>query len=206
MNALKGLYAITQESKGDTARLIDHVQAALQGGVQILQYRDKSNKQAMRKQEACELLDLCQDFSALLIINDDIELAASIGAHGVHLGKQDGCISTARSRLGSTAIIGVSCYNLLSCAKQAEQEGADYIAFGSFFPSPTKPEATQASISLLQAWKYHSTPICAIGGITLSRAPALVEAGADMLAIISDLWNASNIKKRANTYCQLWSA
>ncbi len=205
MHELKGLYAITRESKGNTARLIDDVQAALQGGVRILQYRDKSDNPVLRRQEAYELLDLCNAFSASLIINDDIKLAASIGAHGVHLGKNDEGIDVARSILGAQVIVGVSCYNHLPCANKAEQKGADYVAFGSFFPSPTKPTATPAPIALLNTWKNHATPICAIGGVTLNRAPALIDAGADMLAIISNLWDSNNIQNHARAYCQLWS-
>jgi len=204
MHKLKGLYAITRESKGDTARLIEDAQAALEGGVRIMQYRDKSDNPVLRNQEARELLALCTDHSALLIINDDIKLAASIGAHGVHLGKQDAGINVARSQLGEQAVIGVSCYNQLTCAIQAEHEKADYIAFGSFFPSPTKPTATAAQMSLLQAWRSHTTPVCAIGGITLKRAPALIGAGANILAIISDLWDSSDIQKQALAYRQLW--
>ena len=205
MHELKGLYAITRESKGNTARLINDVEAALRGGVRILQYRDKSDNPTLRKQEARELLDLCNDYSALLIVNDDLELAAHIAAHGIHLGKHDAHINVVRSRLGKRAVIGVSCYNQLACARKAEQEGANYIAFGSFFPSPTKPKAALAQTSLLQTWKNQMTPICAIGGITLNRAPALIEAGADMLAIISDLWDSNDIQKHTRAYCQLWS-
>ncbi|RUM94024.1 MAG: thiamine phosphate synthase [Thiothrix sp.] len=201
---LKGLYAITRESKGDTARLIGDVQAALQGGVRILQYRDKSNNPILRKQEARKLLELCRNYSALLIINDDLKLAADIGAHGIHLGKHDADLNTARSQLGRQAIIGISCYNQLTCANKAQQEGANYIAFGSFFPSPTKPAASPAQISLLQNWKNQTTPVCAIGGIRLNRAATLIEAGADMLAIISNLWDSDNIQEQARAYSQLW--
>lgn len=205
MRKLKGLYAITRESRGNTARLVEEVGAALQGGLRILQYRNKSGNQMLRGQEAGELRKLCSEYSALLIINDDPELAANTGADGVHLGKYDSSVDKARAQLGADIIIGISCYNQLSFAKNAEQQGADYVAFGSFFPSPTKPAAVTAEIPLLEAWNNYPTPACAIGGITLKRAPALIAAGADMLAIISDLWEADDIQKHARSYTQLWS-
>jgi thiamine-phosphate pyrophosphorylase len=159
----------------------------------------------LRLQEAHKLLDLCHHYNAILIINDDLELAANINAHGLHLGKDDRHINEARAELGPEAIIGVSCYNELLLAEKAEQQGADYIAFGSFFPSPTKPAAIPANIDLLKTWKHHATPACAIGGITVNSAPTLIEAGADMLAVISDLWDSKNIQKHTRAYTLLWS-
>lgn len=204
MHELRGLYAITRESGGKTDRLLSDVQSALLGGVRMLQYRDKSASQNQRKQEARELRALCDDYDTRLIINDDLELAADTGADGVHLGKNDESITAARTLLGADAIIGVSCYNQITLAKKKEQQGADYIAFGSFFPSPTKPAAVAAKITLLQAWENHPIPTCAIGGITLGHAPALIAAGADMLAVISDLWDAENIEGHARAYSRLW--
>jgi thiamine-phosphate pyrophosphorylase len=205
MHKLEGLYAITPKNNGSTTLLMNNVQAALRGGARIIQYRNKSTHHSLRNQVSMKLLALCEEYSAIFIINDDIELAANIGAHGVHLGKHDVDIKTARTRLGIDSIIGISCYNDQNRAEKAKREGADYIAFGSFFPSPTKPEAMPAKIPLLQYWKNQTTPICAIGGITLKRAPALIEAGADMLAIISDLWSSQNIQKHAEAYNLLWA-
>jgi thiamine-phosphate pyrophosphorylase len=206
MHKLEGLYAITPKNSGSTTQLINSVQAALKGGVRIIQYRDKSTHHSLRKHMSMKLLALCETYAATFIINDDIELAANTGAHGVHLGKHDINIKTARTRLGVNSIIGISCYDDQDRAEKAKREGADYIAFGSFFPSPTKPEAVPAKIPLLQYWKSQPIPVCAIGGITLKRAPTLIEAGADMLATISDLWSSQNIQKHAEAYKLLWSA
>lgn len=207
MRALKGLYVIT-----DSALIPDHqfsakVAAALRGGARIVQYRDKRDSPALRLKLATDLVYLCREYGALSIINDDVELAAQVGADGVHIGKDDAALSHARERLGQGAIIGVSCYNLLDLALEAEQRGADYVAFGSFYPSSTKPEAIPASLDLLRAAKEQiSIPICAIGGVTSKNAPILVNAGAGMLAVISDLFTASDIEMAARGFVCLFAA
>ncbi len=196
---LNGLYVITDGSTGDT--LLSKVEQALRGGAAIVQYRDKTTDTTRRKQEAIALRSLCQQHHALFIINDDVALAKAVQADGVHVGRDDSALNAAREALGKAAIIGVSCYNQLQLALSAAEQGADYIAFGSFFPSPTKPNAPRATLELLhQARQQLTLPICAIGGITLDNAPDLLANGADMLAVITDVFNSPAIAQQASRY------
>lgn len=196
---MHGLYVITDGSIGN--ELLDKVEQALHGGAVIVQYRDKSMDAARREQEAHALQALCRQHNTLFIINDDVELAKAVQADGVHVGKDDAALATARDYLGKFAIIGVSCYNRLELALQAAQQGADYIAFGSFFPSPTKPHAPRATLELLrEARSQLAIPICAIGGITLENAPDLLANGADMLAVITDIFKNPDITRQATLY------
>ncbi len=201
---LRGLYAITRGNYASTDELLHEAEAALRGGVTVLQYRDKSADPVRRLEQAKALASLCQRFDTLLIINDDIELAARCDASGVHLGCDDADIITAVEQLGADAIIGVSCYNQLEAARHAAASGASYVAFGAFFPSPTKPVAVRAASTLLEQWDHPHTPVCAIGGITLDNAPSLISAGADMTAVISDLWSAPDITAQARAFRALW--
>lgn len=201
---MHGLYVISDGSTGDT--LLSNIAQALQGGAAIVQYRDKTADAPRRLQEARALRDLCRQFHATFIINDDVNLAKTVQADGVHLGKDDTLLAAARTYLGHQAIIGVSCYNRLELAQAAAQQGADYVAFGSFFPSPTKPHAPRASLELLANARGHLTlPICAIGGITLATAPTLIAHGADMLAVISDVLGAAAICRQAQHYAALFA-
>lgn len=197
MRALSGLYAITDARVSDPHRLVADVEQALRGGARLIQYRNKSRDKSRDKsdhqkhhRETCQALRaLTQNFNALLIINDDIELAKQCHADGVHLGKNDAAISTARDFLGPGAIIGVSCYNRIDLARRAVNSGADYIAFGRFFTSRTKPDAVPASLDLLiQAKQMFDIPIVAIGGITAENGSALIAAGAHMLAVVDDIF------------------
>lgn len=198
---LSGLYVITDGSTGNT--LLEKVEQALLGGAALIQYRDKTSDPLRREQEAAALRSLCQAHNALLIINDDIHLAKTVQADGVHVGKDDAALLAARDYLGKKSIIGVSCYNRLELAEVAAAQGADYVAFGSFFPSPTKPEATSASLALLQTARARlSLPICAIGGITLVEAPVLLANGADILAVITDVLGNPDIRQQASLYQQ----
>jgi len=191
---LCGLYAITDENLIAQNLFKQSIEQALEGGVRLIQYRDKSDDTVKRQQQAKQLKDLCQRYNALCIINDDIDLCLSVAADGVHLGKDDGDIAQARKRLGDNAIIGASCYGQLSLAKQAESEGADYVAFGAIFPSSTKPLAKTAGLGILQqAQSQIKVPICAIGGIDTTNAKQTVEFGADMLAVISSLFAQKDI-------------
>ena len=177
--AISGLYAITPEC-ADTESLLRQVEAALSGGVHLVQYRNKEGDVALRHEQASELLALCGSFHVPLIINDDMRLADLTGADGVHLGKDDGSVREARLILGPDKIIGASCYDDLQLALDAEAHGADYVAFGSFFPSPTKPGAVAAPLTLLhEAKRSLNIPIVAIGGITRGQRAPLIEAGAD---------------------------
>ncbi len=202
--ALRGLYVITDTALIPDDRFAERVEAALRGGARIVQYRDKRGDVPLRERLAGEVVRLCRTHGAVSIINDDVELAARVGADGVHVGKEDAALGHARHRLGQGAVIGVSCYNRLELALEAAAEGADYVAFGSFFPSRVKPEAVPANMDLLrEARKKLSLPLCAIGGITADNAAPLVEAGADMLAVISDVFAAADVEAAARRYAPL---
>ena len=199
-----GIYAITPET-ADTERLLTQVEAALTGGVAAVQYRDKSGDVARRHEQASELVALCRRFKVPLIVNDDLRLADLCDADGVHLGRDDGSLREARIILGKDKFIGASCYQSLDLALAAQTAGADYVAFGSFFPSPTKPAAARASPDLLHAAAQAiHLPIVAIGGITLDNAPALIDAGADSLAVLSSLFDVPDIRAAAQALNQLF--
>jgi thiamine-phosphate pyrophosphorylase len=197
-----GLYAI---SDGPRADLLGVCESALRGGTAMLQYRDKTHEPARRSQEAAALTALCARYRVPLIVNDDVELAAHIGAAGVHLGKGDATVAEARARLGAQAIIGVSCYGSIERARQAAQEGADYLAFGAFYPSPTKPDAQRATPDLLRATKSFGLPRVAIGGITPDNAQLLLDAGADFLAVVSGVFGAADAAAAARRYAALFT-
>jgi thiamine-phosphate pyrophosphorylase len=195
----KGIYAISDGSS--LPLLMNSVLQVLDGGVSIIQYRDKSDDKDKRYKEASILKKLCDQYNTPLIINDDIQLTKDISATGVHLGSNDESLLNARRILGSQAIIGVSCYNQLDLAIKAEQQGANYIAFGSMFASPTKPDAPHASIDLLiKAHQQLTIPICCIGGITEENVDQLVKAGADMVALISALFASDDPKRAAQIF------
>ena len=191
---MKGLYAITPEGPG----LLAKVRAALDGGIALLQYRRKGGTRA----EAEEIARLAREYRVPLIINDDVELALALGADGAHLGRDDGDFSAARKRLKGK-ILGASCYDRPELASKAVAAGADYVAFGSVFASPTKPGAVRAPLSLFG--NDLGVPKCAIGGITLANAPQAIAAGADLLAVISDLFDAPDIAARARAYARLFT-
>lgn len=203
---LRGLYAITDEKLIAAKDFSKAVELALQGGARIIQYRDKSTDQEKRFRQASELTRLCQQYSAIAIINDDIELAKAVNADGVHLGKDDVSLNQARKRLGDKAIIGVSCYNDLPAAIKAEQNTADYVAFGAMFSSSTKPEAVVAGPAIIsQAKQQLSIPVCCIGGIALNNVAQLIQQGADMAAVISELFSANNIQHTTKQLSQHFS-
>jgi thiamine-phosphate pyrophosphorylase len=204
-NLLRGLYAITPDGV-DAKALVQMVSAALKGGARLIQYRQKSVEARDQTVQARELNELCWASGASLIINDNVELARQINAAGVHLGRDDMSVTEARRQLGTNKIIGVSCYNQMALAKAAIASGADYIAFGAFFPSQIKPDAVRAELALIiEAKKKFAIPIVAIGGISLQNAPQLIAAGADAVAVISDLFNAPNITAQASAFQQLFS-
>ncbi|MDQ7962702.1 thiamine phosphate synthase [Pseudomonas plecoglossicida] len=205
---LRGLYAIT-DSQLLAGRLLSHVEAALEGGVCLLQYRDKSDDAARRLREAEGLMKLCERYGTQLLINDDAELAARLGV-GVHLGQTDGPLTPARALLGRQAIIGSTCHASLELAAQAASEGASYVAFGRFFNSVTKPGAPAANVGLLeQARAQVKLPIAVIGGITLDNAAPLVAHGADLLAVIHGLFGADSaqeVTRRARAFNALFAS
>lgn len=207
-----GLYIITDHSLPDQ-QIINTTQTALRAGANVVQLRHKasdavqSEPQSRTLSLAQELLSLCQHYQVPLIINDDPQLAAQTGADGVHLGKDDADITSAREQLGEQAIIGVSCYNSLKLALQAQKLGADYIAFGRFFSSVSKPDATPADIQLLsQARCQINIPIVAIGGITPENADQLLDAGTDFIAVIQGIYGHSNPSLATRNYLNVFDS
>lgn len=202
---LRGLYAVTPDDE-QTSRLTALVEAALLGGVRLVQYRNKLAEPKLKHSQAAELLNLCRAHGARLIINDDLPLALALDADGVHLGRDDGDLGAARAALGPDKLLGVSCYADLGLAASAAAAGADYLAFGSMYASATKPDAPPAPLALLgEARRRYGLPIAAIGGITLSNAEQTVAAGADLLAVVSDLFGAGDIAARAQEYARLFA-
>ena len=205
---LRGLYAITDSALLADGKLLPYAEAALAGGARLLQYRDKSNDAARRLEEAGQLKQLCQQYAAELLINDDLALASELQV-GVHLGRDDGSLREARQQLGPQAIIGATCQTDLDYAAEAIEAGASYIAFGRFFQSETKPGAPAATPDLLiQARQRFAVPIVAIGGITLDRAPQLLDAGAGLLAVVHGLFgadSAAEVQRRAQAFHTLFT-
>lgn len=194
---IRGIYAITPETER-TPGLLEKVNAALAGGVRLFQYRNKSAASELRREQCSALLATVKDRGGTLIVNDDCGLALDVGADGVHLGIDDASVEDARATLGAGTIIGVSCYNDLDRACALQDAGADYVAFGSFFPSLTKPAAGRACIDLLSRAKSRlQVPVVAIGGIDENNAPALIEAGADAVAVLSALFARNDVERRA---------
>lgn len=198
---MRGLYPITP-STADTDALLRKVEEALRAGVAMLQYRNKSISKDKRLLQAKELAPLARGYGVPLIVNDDVEIALAVGANGAHLGEGDGDLAAARVKLAGK-ILGASCYDSLENARTAVRLGADYVAFGAVFPSPTKPDAKRAPLSLFG--HDLGVPLCAIGGITLENAPAVIAAGASLLAVISDIFEAPDIGARASQYRKLFS-
>lgn len=202
---LHGLYAVTDAQLIPADQLLACVEQALKGGAALVQYRDKGTDAARREAEARALLTLCRAYNVPLIINDDVELACRVAAHGVHLGRDDGAVSAARRQMGVHALIGVSCYNSLERAVEAQAQGADYAAFGAFFPSVTKPTTIRAHSDVLrQARACLSIPIVAIGGITPDNGGALIAAGADLLAVVHGVFGQADKRAAAHAYAQLF--
>lgn len=203
---LRGLYAITDASLTPGPSLLDAVAAVLDAGAAAIQYRDKGIDRTRRERQACALLALCRAHAVPLIINDDVELAASVAADGVHLGRDDSSPREARARLAEGAIIGVSCYDDLERARRAARDGADYVAFGRFFPSRTKPQAAPADLNLLREAKAElQPPVVAIGGITPDNGAALIAAGADMLAVIEGIFGQPDPGAAARRFAALFT-
>lgn len=194
-----GLYAITPDET-DTSRLLARVDAVLTEGVAMLQYRNKCIDGTARRSQAEGLLALCARHGVPLIINDDWRLAGDVGAAGAHLGEHDGELRAARAALGPAAILGASCYDSLDLARDAVDAGASYVAFGAFFPSPTKPQARRASLGLLHDSDALGVPRVAIGGITPDNGRALAEAGCELLAVISGVFDAPDPSAAVRAY------
>lgn len=200
--SIKGLYAITPD-ESNTDILLAKVEAALQGGISLLQYRNKTANHKLKTQQTRAILLLCRQYDVPLIINDSIKLCLTLDADGVHLGANDGDLAAARARLGADKILGVSCYNRPDLALQAQAAGVDYVAFGACFPSDTKPNAVKAELSLFQA--ELKVPKVAIGGITLDNAKQATEAGADAVAVINAIFGAKDVAQQVRLFSQLFA-
>jgi thiamine-phosphate pyrophosphorylase len=200
----RGLYAVTPDEP-DIGLLVRKVRMALAGGARFVQYRNKSANAAQRREQGAALLALCREAGVPLIINDDLDLAGAIRADGLHLGRDDVSIAAARAHLGTGKLLGASCYDRLELALAAREAGADYVAFGSAFPSATKPGATRAPLGLYREARARlDSPIVAIGGITTENAPSVIEAGADAVAVISALFDAPDIEAAARSFSRLF--
>lgn len=201
---IKGLYAVTPDEP-DTDVLLAKVEAALQGGVSVLQYRNKKANHKLLTQQARAILPMCQQYKVPLIINDSVKLCLTLDADGVHIGADDGNLSEIRARLGPNKILGASCYNRFDLALSAQQAGANYVAFGACFASSTKPNAPVASLDLFKlAQAQLAIPAVAIGGITLENASQAIEAGASSIAVINAIFNATDVKLTTQQFTQLF--
>lgn len=198
-----GLYALTPDER-DTRRLVDKVSAVIEGRPALLQYRNKLADSALKREQAAALLPLCRVAGVPLIINDDLALALEVGADGVHLGRDDGEAADARRVLGPGRIVGVSCYDEWSRVEAGVAAGVNYVALGAMFASATKPQAVRASFALLERVRREfAVTVVAIGGITLGNVAQVLDAGADLVAVISDVFDADDPGARARAYAEL---
>ena len=201
---IKGLYAITPDI-ADTNLLLQKVEAALQGGINLLQYRNKTANHKLQTQQARAILPLCRQYNVPLIINDSVKLCLTLDADGVHLGANDGNLEEVRARIGKDKILGASCYNRFDLALSAQQAGASYVAFGACFASETKPNAPVAGLDLfVKAKNELNIPAVAIGGITLQNAPSVIHAGAKAIAVINAIFNANDVKLSTQQFSLLF--
>jgi thiamine-phosphate pyrophosphorylase len=201
---IRGLYAITPDI-ADTNLLLAKVEAALQGGINMLQYRNKTANHKLQTQQARAILPLCRQYNVPLIINDSVKLCLTLDADGVHLGADDGNLAEIRSRIGKDKILGASCYNRFDLALSAEKQGASYVAFGACFASLTKPNAPGATLDLFTRAKTELTiPAVAIGGITLQNAPQAIKAGANAIAVINAIFGVNDVKLASQQFSQVF--
>ena len=202
---LRGVYAITDDALLPPAEMLPKVEEALAAGIRFLQYRSKSTDADSRLRTARELAALCTAYEVPLIINDAVDLAIEADAQGVHLGRQDAPVAEARARLGPEALIGASCHADLALALKAEEDGADYVAFGRFFPSATKPAAPAAPLAILgEAKQRLRVPVVAIGGIQRENGAAALQAGADMLAAVHAVFGGDDVAGDTRALCALF--
>lgn len=201
----RGLYAITPE-ESDTRRLLRLAESVLDAGIALLQYRNKGTDANLRLEQALGLKLLCLPYGVPLIVNDDIALARAMQADGVHLGESDSDLAAVRNELGSDALIGVSCYACIERAQTAKRQGADYLAFGAFYASPTKPHAAHANPTLLNEARRFELPLVAIGGVQPDNVRTLRDAGANLIAVISGLWNTHDAGEAARNYVAAFDA
>jgi len=201
---IKGLYAITPDM-ADLNTLIQKTQLAIEGGAFMVQYRSKIHDRDAKMQQCAAILRLCREYNIPCIVNDDVDMCRVLQADGVHLGEKDDNIAEVRRILGEDAIIGSSCYDQLNRAKQAQNEGASYVAFGAMFETFTKPHAPRATLELLREAKSQiQIPVVAIGGITMNNAHDVIETGIDAIAVINSLFEAKTIKETAETFSKMF--
>ena len=201
---IKGLYAITPDM-ADLNTLIQKTQLAIEGGAFMVQYRSKIQDRDVKMQQCAAILRLCREYKIPCIVNDDVDMCRILEADGVHLGEKDDNIAEVRRILGEDAIIGSSCYDQLNRAKQAQNEGASYVAFGAMFETLTKPHAPRATLELLREAKSQiKIPVVAIGGITMNNAHDVIETGIDAIAVINSLFEAKTIKETAETFSKMF--
>ena len=201
---IKGLYAITPDM-ADSNSLLQKTQLAIEGGAFMVQYRSKIQDRDVKMQQCAAILRLCREYEIPCIVNDDVDMCRVLEADGVHLGEKDDNIAEVRRILGEDAIIGSSCYDQLNRAKQAQKEGASYVAFGAMFETSTKPNAPRATLELLREAKSQiQIPIVAIGGITVNNAHDVIKTGVDAIAVITSLYDAKTIKETAETFSKMF--
>lgn len=202
-----GLYAITDSRLCPPDQLVTAVEAAVRGGAVMVQYREKQAPAPEKLRQARDLAAVCRAGGALFLINDDPELARRVNADGVHVGQDDESAAAARQRLGEHAVIGVTCHGRLAFAEAARGNGADYVAFGRFYTSGTKPDAPEANLSVLSNARPLGLPVCAIGGITIDNGAPLIQAGADLLAVVGGLFGGrpNEIEQRARAFSRLFA-
>ncbi len=202
---IHGLYVITDPLPPGDA-LLNAVAGVLAGGAKTVQYRNKSADPRLRHEQALQVRRLCWQHGRTFIVNDDPDLAVAVDADGVHIGREDPELGTTRRLVGKHRLIGVSCYNDLDLALAAQAQGADYVAFGSFYPSRAKPQATRADVELLlRARPVLQIPIVAIGGITPENGAPLLRAGADALAVIHAVFGCSDHRRAAGRLARLFT-
>ena len=200
-----GLYAITDPTLLPGKSLLPGVESALRGGCRLIQYRDKTASETELLKSALSLKDLCLDYQARLIINDDLDLCLRVKADGVHLGKTDGNIIAARKRLGAEKILGVTCHSDLDYAQQSIIQGVDYCAFGRIFTSKTKPNAPRCSSETLTEASNLDIPVVAIGGVTVENAHTLVATKIHNIAVIHGLFGQTDIEASARVFSSLFT-
>ncbi len=201
---IKGLYAISPDT-ADLHTLIQKTQWAIEGGAFMVQYRSKIHNREVKMQQCAAILRLCREYKIPCIVNDDVDMCRILEADGVHLGEKDDNIAEVRRILGEDVIIGSSCYDQLNRAKQAQKEGASYVAFGAMFETSTKPNASRATLELLREAKSQiQIPIVAIGGITMNNAHDVIETGIDAIAVINSLYESNSIKETAETLSSMF--
>lgn len=201
---LNGLYVITDDTLTPPNSMMYQIEQTLQGGAKIVQYRDKTNTRLHVKEKALALEGLCKRHNAIFVLNDEVELAIELGLSGLHVGKSDHH-RVEEIRKNFSGYLGISCYGDVGLAKELQDKGVDYVAFGSFFRSPTKPASAVVELEVLrQAKEELNIPICAIGGINSKNAAQVMKYSPDMICLISDIWKSEDIQAQSKIFSNLY--